>query len=597
MPIIKESTISRIKERLNITDVVRDYVKLKKSGRNWTGLCPFHIEKTPSFSVNEEKNLYHCFGCHASGNMISFVMRIENVPFPESIRILAQKAGIPVEYEDGAFSEQHKQHELITKVNERAAFIFHYYLTNRQEGEKARKYLGERKITAETMELFKLGYAPEGYGKLYQALLKENYTDKTILDAGLIIRSSNRDGYYDRFRNRLMFPIINAQNSVIGFGGRIMNEVESTAKYMNTPETEAYSKRNNLYGINITHNAIREIRQAIVVEGYFDAISLYQEGIRNVVALLGTALTSEQILLLKRYADEVVLLFDSDKAGHSATIRSISSLLGTDLKIRIVELPVNTDPDEYVFQSGKEGLLKLISRAPSFLKFIVLSAFKKFQSDSVDGKNRILNFIFPVITQVNDEILKSEVFRVLSNRLKVDESALKHQFSRFPATGRAYLTRSEEKKEVPDSIAEAEKFIIISMFENPQLIPRILGMVKPGHLTSSFLRRLYQFVNRYSREHGTVRTDDMLEEMKEEKMKNFIIKELVSEKYSRHLMKQLNDCLFKVRINRLEKSVKLLNERIRRLKDFQAVQKMESVVQKILMEKKRLKEEKNRLIE
>ncbi|MDD5066922.1 MAG: DNA primase, partial [bacterium] len=384
MSYISENTINKVKERLNITDVVKDYMKLKKSGRNWTGLCPFHIEKTPSFFVNEEKGIYHCFGCSASGNMFNFIMRVENVPFPESIKILAQKAGITVEYKDGAFTEQYKIQELIHKVNERASFIFQYYMTNRPEGERVRKYLKERRIKDETAEVFKLGYAPDSYDKLHSELLKENYNAKTILDAGLIIKSSNRQGYYDRFRNRLMFPIINAMNNIIGFGGRLMNETEGLAKYMNTPETEVYSKRFNLYGINVTHNHIREKRQAIVVEGYFDAIALYQEGIRNVVALLGTSLTNEQILLLKRYADEVVLLFDSDKAGNAATIKSISILLNTNLKIKIVELPVNTDPDEYVFKQGPASLLKLISAAPSFLKFIVVTAFKKFHSENVE---------------------------------------------------------------------------------------------------------------------------------------------------------------------------------------------------------------------
>lgn len=596
MGYISEGTIDQIKERLNIVEVIKDYVKLKKSGRNWVGLCPFHIEKTPSFFVNEDKNIYHCFGCNETGNIFGFIMKNENVTFPESIKILAKKAGLTIEYSSGTANEANKERELIYKVNEKAAFIYNYYLKNKPEAEKVRQYLKERFIKPEMIDIFKLGYAADDYYKTYKELMAEHFKKTSILKAGLILKSKKTNEYYDRFRNRLMFPIINILDNFIGFGGRTMDQTTNTPKYMNTPETEIYSKRHNLYGLNITRNHIRDKRQVIVVEGYFDLISLFQAGIQNVVAPLGTALTQEQVLLLKRYADEIILLFDSDTAGNAATIRSISLLLNTNLKIRIAELPSNMDPDEFVLNHSKEDLLKLISSAPSFLKFIIKDAFKKHNSRMVDGKNKILQYTFPILKQIKDEILKSEVFRYLSNKLNIDEGILKKEFLKFLGTGAGPKLKSRNTENIINSYIQAQRFITMAMIEKPEYISQIFEKISFNDFDDSLTLTILKNIKEIYNEKQSIRADKLIEKITDNKIKEFIARELLSEKYNKDIKKQLNDCIYKVKSKKLEELIKVKNNKIKKLSKFNEIKLLEQEIQSLFTKKNALIKNKHKLI-
>ncbi len=598
MPYISEDTINRIRERLNIIEAVKDYVSLKKRGRNWIGLCPFHTEKTPSFNVSEEKSVYHCFGCNAGGNMFKFIMEIENVTFPESIEILAKKAGITVEYKQSVSDETGKERELIYKVNEKAAFIFHFYLKDRPEGEKAREYLKERNINPDMIELFKLGYAPDDYHKLHKELLKEHYKEATILKAGLMLKSKKgNNNYYDRFRNRLIFPITSGLDKVIGFGGRIMDSNASQPKYLNTQETQIFSKRKNLYGLNITRNHIRDKRQAIIVEGYFDLISLFQADIKNVAAPLGTALTNEQILLLKRYADEIVILFDSDAAGNSAAIRSISLLLSTNLKIRIVQLPSDMDPDEFVMKHGQEAILKLIQSAPSFLKFIIKDAFNKYDRTITEDKNKILQFIFPIIKQINNEILKSDVFRYLANELKIDEHILLNEFSKFSNTGASPILKTANKpKASPGSLVLAQRYIIMTLIENPEYIEHVLKKANINCFDDPLSSTIMKNIQELYQNNKQISLDILIDNIQDNKIKEFITKESLSEKYNHDVKKQLNDCIFKLRLHKIDEQIKIKNNKIKELKEFNEIKKAEKEIQNLIKEKNTLKQNKNYLM-
>ncbi len=597
MPYISENTINHIKERLSLISVVQDYVKMKKSGKNWIGLCPFHIEKTPSFFVNEDKGIFHCFGCNETGNMFSFIMKTENITFPESIEILAKKAGISIEYKTGQSNEQNKEKELIYKVNEKAAFIYNYYLKNRPETENTREYLKERHIDPKMIDLFKLGFAPDDYYKVYKELLTENFAQTTIFKAGLILKSKKSNDYYDRFRNRLMFPIINVLDNVIGFGGRTMISGSNLAKYMNTPETQIYSKRNNLYGLNITRNYIREKRQVIIVEGYFDLISLYQAGIKNVAAPLGTALTNEQVLLLKRYADEIILLFDSDTAGNAATIRSISLLLNTDLKIRIAELPSDTDPDEFVLNHSKDDLLKLIKKAPSFLKYVVKEAFKKNNNKIAEGKNKILQNLFPVLNYIRDEILKSEVFRYLSNELNIDESILKKEFQKFSTTGKNPILKIDKNKEkIKNVIIQAQRFITMAIVEHPEYIQPVFKEISLNDFNDELSINILKVIRELFKEKKEIKADILIDKITDNNLKEFIAKEIISDKYDKDVKKQLNDCIFKIKSKKLEKLIKNKNEIIKQIKDFTKIKIQEQEMQHVFLQKTMLVQNKNKLI-
>ncbi len=596
MGFISENTINKIKQRLSIIDVVSDYVRLKKSGRNYVGLCPFHIEKTPSFFVNEEKGVYHCFGCGASGNMFNFIMQIENVSFPESIKILAKKADIEIEYKEGKFTAINKEKEIIYKINERAMFIYHYYLKEREEAHIAREFLKKRGITDQMIETFNLGYAPAEQNRIYQILTEEKYTEPMILKTGLIIPSTRGEGYFDRFRNRIIFPIIDVNDKIIGFGGRIIEDNPNLPKYMNTPETEVFQKRNNLFGLNVARNYIREKRQAIVVEGYFDVISLFQADIKNVVAPLGTALTEEQVLLLKRYADEIIILFDSDKAGNKATIRSIALLLKTNLKIRVVELPVDYDPDLYVRKYGGENLLKLIDNAPSFLKFVIKNALNKFDRNTSEGKASILQEIFPVLAMIQDEILKDDVLRFLGEKLKIADNIIRREFVNYLKKGKIDKIRIPDSSRKINALSYAERAISIIVLEYPEYADVIFKNIEPKDFVDEIAKKTFEIIFNYYCEHHNILIDEIFNLIADDNIKSFIAQELLSSKYKDNIEKQLNDYIFKIKLNKIETKLKELKEKIKTQQDFISIKNIEEEIQGLYLDKEKLLKNKNNLI-
>jgi DNA primase len=343
---IPEDRIEEIRNRINIVDLVSEYITLKKAGRNYLGSCPFHKEKTPSFTVNAEKQIYHCFGCGEGGNAFSFLMKINNMTFPEAVRHLAGKLGVPLPSWEFTPEEKSRQdlRESLHRVNQLAADYYAKTLRS-AAGSAGRGYLDKRMIKPEIIETFRLGYAPEGWRNLRDHLQKEKIPLKHAEQAGLLV--SRKDGdYYDRFRGRLMFPIEDINGKVIAFGGRIIGEGEP--KYLNSPESSAYVKGRNLYGLARAKNAIRRDDYLIIVEGYFDLLALWNNGIPNVAATLGTALTREHVDLIKRYTGAVAVTFDTDAGGKAALERSMSLFLEKGLRAKAVVLPDGKDPDEFV---------------------------------------------------------------------------------------------------------------------------------------------------------------------------------------------------------------------------------------------------------
>lgn len=356
-----DSKIEEIKNRVDIVELASEYLTLKKAGRNFVGLCPFHQEKTPSFTLNREKQIFYCFGCGQGGNVITFLMKIAGKTFPEAIKDLAQKAGVilPPRVTDKESRERESLREKITSLNLRAAQQF---VRNLQApaGKEARLYLQERSISEDTIKKFRLGYAPDNWNALADYLEGSGLSLKLAEQAGLVI--TGKDGrFYDRFRGRLIFPIENVSGEVIAFGGRILGKGEP--KYLNSPESPVYIKGKNLYGLNKTKEEIRRKGFAIIVEGYFDLISLVNAGVGNVVATLGTALTREHLELLRRYTTDIVALFDPDEAGKKALDRSLDLFLEMRMKARALILPGGHDPDDYVKKFGPDKLEEMISRA------------------------------------------------------------------------------------------------------------------------------------------------------------------------------------------------------------------------------------------
>jgi DNA primase len=364
---IPENTIDEIRNSANVLDIVSGYVQLRKRGKNFIGLCPFHQEKTPSFTVSEDKQIFHCFGCGVGGNVFKFLMEYKSISFVEAVQEVAEAVGIKISFDKETYSEEQSIQETYFDINVLAAKYFSNNLLNSNDGETARSYFKNRNIKVQTQKQFGLGYAkPEWENVLLY--LQENKVDlEKALELGLIDKRDD-GGYYDKFRGRIIFPIFSPNGRVIAFGGRILEDAK-VAKYLNSPESIIYSKRRSLYGLFHSKEEIRSGSKAILVEGYMDLISLFQHGIKNVVASSGTSLTEEQAQLLSRFTKNIIVLFDADDAGQKAALRSIEILLKQDFDVRVVLLPDKEDPDSFINKHGKEKFDEVINHAPNFLEF------------------------------------------------------------------------------------------------------------------------------------------------------------------------------------------------------------------------------------
>ena len=424
---ISEEILEKIKSQNDIVDVISERVRLRKSGRNFTGLCPFHNEKTPSFSVSQEKHIYKCFGCGEAGNVISFVMKEKNLPFIEAVKYLANRANIPLEMNNGEKSKSAKKKDLLYRVNVEAAKFFFSNLMNNQN---AKEYFLNRGIKEETIKKFGLGFANDSWNSLMFYLRKKGINDVLLEEAGLISVNKEKGRKYDRFRNRVMFPVFDYQGRVIGFGGRVLDD--SKPKYLNSPETLVFQKGTNLYGLNFALKHNMSERYFVIVEGYMDLISLHQYGITNVVASLGTALTINQARLLKRYADKVIISYDADMAGQMATLRGLEILRTAGFDVRVLNIPQGKDPDEYVRSNGKEAFLKLINYAEPLIDYRMKKAeegidFKNSQSLILYAKRimEIISDLDPVEKDVyikkaseNTGIKEQTLYDILKSKMK-----------------------------------------------------------------------------------------------------------------------------------------------------------------------------------
>ena len=415
---IPEETIEKIKEENDIVDIISETVSLKRSGSSYIGLCPFHNDKSPSFSVSQNKQIYKCFSCGESGNVITFVMKSKNMNFIEALKYLADKVNIPLDLGNGESKEVTRRKELLYKVNVEAGRFFFY---NLMQNKIPKDYFLNRGINPRTIRHFGLGYAKDGWSNLIYHLKKKGFKEDLLLEAGLILKNEKRGTFYDRFRNRVMFPVFDIKGRVIGFGGRVLDD--SKPKYLNSPETQIFHKGTNLYGLNFALKNKIPDRYFIIVEGYMDCISLHQYGITNAVASLGTALTTNQARMLKRYADKVIISYDADVAGQNATIRGLKILRDAGLDVRVLLIPEGKDPDEFLRINGKEAFLKLIEKAVPLLDYRLRRAsegvnFKDEQSLIKYGK-RVADILLEL-----DPIEKDVYIKKISENTGLKEQSI-----------------------------------------------------------------------------------------------------------------------------------------------------------------------------
>ncbi len=444
--------LDRIKQNIDIVDYIGKKVTLKRAGANYKGLCPFHGEKTPSFVVSPEKQIFTCFGCGESGDILKFTMRSENLDYREAMEKLAAEAG--VELSSGGRKANEKKEELY-EVSRQAAR--HFYKSLRNGDNPGIRYVISRGITPETAVRFGIGYAADSWNDMRDFLEKMEVSSNAAYDAGLL--QKNEKGYYDKFRNRVIFPIFNTRDKIIGFGGRAI-EKDAMPKYLNSPETLIFKKKDNLYGLNLAKSAIREQNLAIVVEGYMDVVSLAQAGVENVVASLGTALTSEQARLLKRYTDTVVLCYDTDNAGRAATLRGIDILLEAGLKVKVLQVTGGKDPDEFIKQQGKAAFDELLDSAVSFMQYKIDVAREKSDISTTEGAIRFLEEISGELKKIKSPAEQAAYVKQVSTLTGIPESSIEREIQGAkPSRGRTIYSEASGQQDGENARMEAEAVI------------------------------------------------------------------------------------------------------------------------------------------
>jgi len=476
--VITDDFINRLRAESNIIGIISEYIPLKKKGRNYWGCCPFHHEKTPSFSVAPDKGFFYCFGCQSGGNVFNFLMKIENIGFMDAVKVLAQKMNIQLPEVEKSEQELARERLLaeLFRVNEMARDFYYSCLVNTSYGQSAREYLASRGITIQVIEKFKLGFAPPHWDKLSQAFMGRGIDRQLLINVGLAVERSHGNGIYDRFRNRIMFPIANIRGKVIGFGGRVLDD--SQPKYLNSPETPIFNKRHILYGMEHAFKSIRDSGKAIVVEGYMDAISAHIANLKNVVASLGTAFTPDQAKQILRLADEIIFAYDSDAAGRNATVRALSIVQELGAKVRVLSIPDDKDPDEYIKNHGAVAFNDLISNADGLIEYQIKQALKEIDYSSLEGKVAVVSRIIPVLAGSKNAVEVNSHIAHVSQLLAIDEGAIRSELSKFMRHAQKDKTVSLGKtinnisliNKPSEAVEQAERNIIRLIYDNNNLI-------------------------------------------------------------------------------------------------------------------------------
>jgi DNA primase len=481
-----QDILDRVLMSADIVDVISRYIPLSKSGRNFKACCPFHSEKTPSFMVSAEKQIFKCFGCGKGGNVLHFLMEQEHLSFPEAVEMVAEKGGVELPRSQAAPKSGFSKDDLF-KAMWFAREFFHDHLTKSESGAAGRNYLKKRGLSTETVAEFKLGYAPEGWDNLILAARKKEIGEKLLAEVGLIIQK-DRGGYYDRFRKRVLFPISNVQGRCIGFSGRVLGDGEEP-KYLNSPETPLFNKSATLFGLSFSREKILEEKQTIVCEGHLDFLTTYQAGIQNVVAVQGTAFTDQQARLLKRYANKVVFAFDSDSAGEKATLRSFDALVGADLEVKVALMPKGEDPDLVIRQSGPDKFREIIDSAQDLFEFYFDTVTRgkniALGTEKVDVADELLGFF----KKIPNEILKNDYIRRLAHKLALPEETLRLEMKKKRGAYRPLDSSAKKETAQVDFVRrETEETLIKYLLHSRLALQLVSGMVSADDLTQLHCR-------------------------------------------------------------------------------------------------------------
>jgi DNA primase len=520
---IPEDKIDEIKRRANIVDLVSGFVSLKQAGRNYSGLCPFHKEKTPSFTVSPDKQIFYCFGCGEGGNAIAFVMKINGLTFPEAIRYLAKKTGVLLP--DRPLSRQEKEQLTLKERMLRLHALVAGYYSSRlkgREGQKGQRYLQNRDIGAEALDTFHLGYALDGWRFLRDHLVQNRVSLSLAEQSGLLAKNE-RGEYYDRFRGRLIFPIEDQAGQIIAFGGRILGEGEP--KYLNSPESASFSKGKNLYGLSRTKEDIRKSGYAILVEGYFDLLSLWNAGVRNVVATLGTALTRDHVDLLRRYTKDVAVVFDGDEAGKKALARSLGLFIDGNLHTRAVMLPEASDPDDYVRRYGKDRFQELIEKSSPAVEYYLDHVVGK--RGDFDHDRDALRESLAFINRMDNAVERDLFVKLAAERIGVDEAILKAEVAQGMGKKTSETALPEQEKRSSAPVDALELKFITMILAHPDKIPAMIDADILKCFMSDELRNLGKVIETYYGRIGKIDLKDFVDHLDAGSLRDEILSRLI----------------------------------------------------------------------
>ncbi|WP_167958310.1 DNA primase [Anaerosporobacter faecicola] len=550
-----EDLVEEIRQRNDIVDVISEHVKLKRSGNNHMGLCPFHNEKSPSFSVSGQKQMYHCFGCGVGGNVFTFVMEYENYSFVEALKYLAERAGIPLPEEEQN-EEAKRKADLKTQlleINRQAAKYFFYQLKS-ERGKIAYEYLTNRKLTDETIKMFGLGYSNKYSDDLYQYLKQMGYSDEILRQSGLVTFDEKK-GAYDKFWNRVMYPIMDGNNRVIGFGGRVLGQGEP--KYLNSPETLLFDKSRNLYGLNIAKTARKH--NMLICEGYMDVIALHQAGFTNAVASLGTAFTGLQANLLKRYTDEVLLTYDSDGAGVKAALRAIPIMKEAGLRTKVINMRPYKDPDEFMKALGAEEFQKRIDEAQNSFYFEIEVLQKEYDLNDPEQKTKFFNEVAKKLLVFTEEIERNNYIEAIDRIYHMGFDNLRKLVNHYAATMVTTPTmikkvqeRSNNKRvTAQDSMRQASKLLLTWLIEDTRLFSKIKGIISEEDFDGELYQKVAGMLFQQYKEQGQVIPAKIINQFESKEEQNEVAS-LFSTTFQEEMSimekeKALNDLIYRIK--------------------------------------------------
>lgn len=566
---IPEEMIEQIRSANDVVDVISEYVQLTKRGRNWFGLCPFHGEQTPSFSVTQDKQIFHCFGCGAGGNAITFVMDIEQIPFQEAVSKLGARVGIELEVEPSTISVEpvSKEESHMKEAHTFAMDYYHHLLLNTEEGEQALHYLEERGFSEALIEQYGIGWALPGWDSLTTLLARKGFDLVEMEKCGLIIRKENKDDYFDRFRERIMFPIKNEFGHVIGFSGRVLKKDSQDAKYMNSPESPIFQKSKILYNLDVARPVIRKKRKVIVMEGFMDVMAAAKAGITNTVGTMGTSLTQQHVSKLKRLTDSVTICYDGDSAGWEAAKRASELLMSENVKTEIALLPDQLDPDDYVKTYGPEAFqTQIIDRPHAYLAFMMMAARKnknfQYENDTLQYVQEVLEHLI-----VKSSPLERDLYiRQLSKETNISEDAINQQFRKIEGKSLRQQSKPSAKKmdemtpvknKKLQAIDRAEKLLLSHMLHQAEIVEQI----HQEHGLHVFIHDPYEaiFVRLigFYDEFAQADTHRFLESLNDNELRKLVMEATLTERDPEHAREEVSDCLRQINKHRIELQIQL----------------------------------------